>query len=86
MAGRPAPEIIITTEHEHYRIDVMPLPVCYQLTYEGSPVALRYERYALSGNSKQYRRTTWPHVATAKNAAERLNQQFNTDKFGYQQL
>lgn len=84
--ARPAPEIITSQDAGHYRVDVIPLETCYQLTYEDKPVSLRYERYAMSGNCKQYRRTAWPTVATARNAAKRLNEQFNTDKFGYKQL
>lgn len=78
--ARPKPTIIIAkTSKEYFATEILATESITSLTYDGKPVSVRTHDL-LTG------KFTYPKVSSAnpghiQNLADKLNTQFNTDKF-----
>lgn len=85
--ARPKPDVIKTTEEfEDSSLDIIPVAELWTLTYDGQPVVMRRRQYNIRGEIFKYPKSVYPTEAVARNQATKLNQLFETDRFGAQNL
>jgi len=80
--ARPGPEIILTKDTEDGgSLEVLHSQGVWVLAYKGIPCALKERYYAADGEHIKYPRTGYNNEAHCVRLAEKLNKQFNTNKF-----
>ena len=85
--ARPKPDVIATAEEfEDSSLDIIPVAELWTLTYNGQPVVMRRRQYNIRGEIFKYPKSVYPTEAVARNQATKLNQLFETDRFGAQNL
>lgn len=84
--SRPPPEILISREERNYTWDVLLVPNMWSLTYDEQLISLRKRCILLTGDIFRYPKTQFATEAQARNWAQRLNETFETDRFGYKEV
>jgi hypothetical protein len=83
--ARPSPKIIIQHQvNDDTYIDVLESSGLWFLTYMNKPVSLRERFFSHVGLQVKYPRTGYTNQAHCRRLAEKLNEQFNTDRFACQ--
>jgi hypothetical protein len=58
----------------------------FMLTYNNEPFGMRWTRERLGANSFRYKKLTFQNEGNARKEALRLNEQFDTEQFGYMRI
>ena len=87
--SRPKPRVLVshTNPKSYVSEQVLHARVMYAVCYDGQLINLKTVNSLINDLSPKYRRTCFPESpGHAHNLAERLNKQFNTDKFSVYEL
>lgn len=86
--SRPKPKVILQSidEKTGKSDQILAAAGIYVICYEGFPISLKTFNALYDYPGAKYRKTMFPNPAHAYNLAERLNEQFKTDKFTVEEL
>lgn len=86
--SRPKPKVILQNidEKTGKSDQILEAVGIYVICYEGKPISVKTFNAFYDYPGAKYRKTMFPNPAHAYNLAERLNEQFNTDKFSVKEL
>jgi len=84
--ARPTAETIVSTELEHYVLDILESDGYWTICYRGQPVSIRHRFYTAEGIRMKYPRTGFNNQAHCERLAGRLNAHFNCDDFSCREL
>lgn len=86
--ARPAPHILLENRDNtaHQIEQVLEADAIYAVFYDGTPINLKTINFMVANPGPRYKKTSFSNPGHAVNLAERLNEQYNTDKFAVHKL
>ena len=80
--ARPGPEIILQKDTDDQgSLEILHSHGVWVLAYNNTPCAIKERYYAADGEHVKYPRTGYNNEAHCQRLADRMNKEFNTDKF-----
>lgn len=85
--ARPKPTILLDNTNQSYNSEqVLQADAIYAVFYQGKPINLRTLNILVNYPGPKYKKVSFSNSGHAFNLADRLNKEFNTNKFTVMKL